>query len=135
MSVWFRADDGLSQFAEPMGHFSTTSTAADLPCKTEGRPDTKAPTSGDGVGRFTFTCTPRVDKSEEMATHRNVLVPCDSNAQTPSCLLSLLMGPIEITPGQSSAIHSQDELPLLRRIKHLLLDPGGSFTRHIHPRE
>ncbi len=58
MSVWFRADDGLSQFAEPMGHFSTTSTAADLPCKTEGRPNTKAPTSGDGVGALHLLVLP-----------------------------------------------------------------------------
>jgi hypothetical protein len=50
-----------------------------------------------------------------------------NNAQTSSRLLSLLMGPTGITPDQSSAIHSEDELPLLHRISSsfwILTDPS-----------
>jgi hypothetical protein len=57
---------------------------------------------------------------QEMATQRNFRVPSVSNAPPSSCLLSSLMGPTGMTPGQSSVIHSQDELPLLHRI-------GASF--------
>jgi hypothetical protein len=59
-----------------------------------------------------------------------------SNAQTSSCLLSLLMGPTGITPDQSSAIHSEDELPLLHRISSsfwILTDPSPLiFFREHH---